>query len=174
MLGLGAARLRRGERQAEPVPEASGAAEQPKAAPSADKDREADRDAVRAAAKDFVKVFEKGDAKALAALWTEEGEYVADDGTTLHGRAALEDGYAQFFKKNPDVKLEVTIESIRFVSHDDAVVEGAARSYKGGKAGEPTSSRISALSRPRERDNGCWRCCASGPTRAPPCATWTG
>src|ERR1700722_15897384 len=93
----------------------------------ADKGREADDDAVRMAMKDFVQTFEKGDAGALAGLWTEEGEYVADDGTTLHGRAALKDGYTQFFKRNPDVKLEVTVESVRFISHDSAVVEGAAR-----------------------------------------------
>ena len=138
---------------AEPAdkPQAAEAADRPKAPD--DKDGTADREAVRAAVKDFIKVFEKGDAKALAALWTEEGEYVADDGATLRGRAAIEDGYAQFFKKNPDVKLDLTIESIRFVSHDSAVVEGSARSYKGGKAEEPTSSRISAL---YARENGQW------------------
>jgi uncharacterized protein (TIGR02246 family) len=120
---------------AEPAPEAA----------YTDKDREADRNAVRAAMKNFVQTFEKGDAGALASLWTDDGEYVADDGTTLHGRAALKDGYTQFFKKNSDAKLEVTIESVRFISHDSAVVEGAARIHKGAKAGEPTSSRISAL-----------------------------
>jgi uncharacterized protein (TIGR02246 family) len=124
-----------------------------KEAASADKDREADRDGVRATMKNFVQMFEKGDAGALASLWTEEGEYVADDGTTLHGRAALKDGYTQFFKKNPDAKLEVTIESVRFISHDSAVVEGAARTHKGAKAGEPTSSRISAL---YAREDGKW------------------
>ncbi len=116
--------------------------------------READEEAVRAATKTFIKVFEKADAKGLAALFTEEGEYVANDGATLRGRAAMEDGYAQFFKKNPDVKLEVTIDSIRFVSQETAVLEGAARSYKAGKPGEPTISRISGL---YVRENGQWR-----------------
>jgi len=124
-----------------------------KSAAPADKGREADRDAVSAALKDFVKSFEKGDASALASLWTDEGEYVADDGATLHGRAALKDGYTQFFKKTSDAKLEVTIESVRFISHDSAVVEGSARIHKGAKAGEPTSSRISAL---YAREDGKW------------------
>ncbi len=118
-----------------------------------DKDRAADEAAVRAAVKEFGQAFEKGDAKALAGMWTEEGEYVADDGATLRGRAAIEDGYSQFFKKNPDVKLDMTIESVHFVSHDSAVVEGAARSYKNAKAGEPTSSRVSAL---YAHENGQW------------------
>jgi uncharacterized protein (TIGR02246 family) len=115
--------------------------------------READADAVRAAVQDFIKVSDKADAKGLAALFTEEGEYVSNDGATLRGRAAMEDGYAQFFKKNPDVKLEVTIDSIRFVSQETAVLEGAARSYKAGKPGEPTISRISTLF---VREKGKW------------------
>ena len=115
-----------------------------------EKKRATDDEAVRAAVKDFVKTFEKGDAKALTALWTEEGEYVAGDGVTLRGRAAIENGYSQFFKKNPDVRLDLTIESVHFISHDDAVVEGTARS---DKAGEVTSSRVSAL---YARENGQW------------------
>ena len=116
--------------------------------------RKADQEAVRAAVKDFIKAFEKGDAKGLTALFTEEGEYVANDGATLRGRAAMEDGYAQFFKKNPDMKLEVNVDSIRFVSKDNGVLEGAARSYKAGKPGDPTTSRISGL---YVRENGQWR-----------------
>jgi uncharacterized protein (TIGR02246 family) len=143
-----------------PTLNAAEAADKPSAAvdkdlpkPPEKKEREADRDAVQAAVKNLEKVFEKGDGKTLADLWTEEGEYVGDDAATLRGRAAIADGYAQFFKKNAGVKLELTIESVRFLSRDSAVVEGAARSYKGGKAGEPTSSRVSAL---YARDNGQW------------------
>jgi uncharacterized protein (TIGR02246 family) len=145
-------------------PAALNAAEPPARPPAAlDKDKDkaadgparpADEEAVRAALKDFSNAFEKADAKALAALFTEEGEYVADDGATLRGRAAMEDGYAQFFKKNPDRKLEVKIDSVRFVSRDNAVVEGSARSYKSGKPGDPTLSRISAL---YVREKGPWQ-----------------
>ena len=39
-----------------------------------DMTKEADA-AIRKLAADFVKAFDKHDAKALAALWTEEGEY---------------------------------------------------------------------------------------------------
>ena len=165
-------------RVAPPALNAAEAADRPPAAADKDKApddeaRPADQDAVRAAVKDFIKVFEKGDAKGLAGLFTEEGEYVANDGATLRGRAAMEEGYAQFFKKNPDMKLDVTIDSVRFVSQDNAVVEAAARSHRAGKAEEPTLSRISACTSAR-RGCGCWPCCASGPTRDRPCWTWTG
>ena len=136
---------------AEPAGKAPAAADKDKAPD--DRARQADQDAVRAAVKDFIKVFEKGDAKGLAAQFTAEGEYVANDGATLRSRAAMEDGYAQFFKKNPDLKLEVTVDSVRFVSRDDAVVEGSARSYRAGKPEDPTLSRISAL---YVREKGSW------------------
>src|SRR5262249_10117642 len=63
-----------------------------------DKEREADREAIRKSAYDFVQAFEKGDAKAIAALWTEQGEYHDESGEMLHGRAAIEKAYAEHFK----------------------------------------------------------------------------
>lgn len=156
-VGLGAA----WDRLRNPLPAVNAADPPAKPPAAADKDkatdepaRPADQEAVRAAVKDFISAFEKGDAKALAALFTEEGEYVADDGATLRGRDAMQDGYAQFFKKNPDRKLEVNIDSVRFVSRDNAVVEGTARSYPSGKPGDPTLSRISAL---YVREKGPWQ-----------------
>ena len=134
-----------------PAPLNAAEPDQPKT--SEDKDRAADRDAVRESTKELVKLFEKADGKAVADLWTEEGEYVSDDGTTFRGRAALEAAYGQFFKKNPDLKLELDIESIRFLSRDSAIEEGVARTHKGGKAGEPTSSRYSTL---YAREDGRW------------------
>ena len=74
----------------------------------------------------------------------------------------MEEGYTQFFKKNPDMKLEVSVDSVRFVSQDNAILEGAARSYKTGKAGEPTLSRIGACTSAK-RGSGCWRCCRESP-----------
>jgi uncharacterized protein (TIGR02246 family) len=128
----------------------------PKAAdkdPAKPADKRADdRDAVRQASAEFTKAIEKGDAKALAALWTEEGEYTAADGTHIRGREAIEAAYAKFFAKNPNLKLEAIPESVRFLSRDSAVEEGYAKRVK-GKAGEPTTSRYSGL---YVRENGKW------------------
>jgi uncharacterized protein (TIGR02246 family) len=113
--------------------------------------READEEAIRKQSAALVQAFDKGDAKALAALWTEEGEYIDDDGTTYRGRAAIEAGYAKFFAAHPKRKLELTIDAIRFVSRDSAIEEGHARSQVG--KGE-SSSRYSVL---HVRENGKWR-----------------
>jgi uncharacterized protein (TIGR02246 family) len=114
--------------------------------------READETAIRKATADLSAAIEKGDAKAIAALWTEEGELIGEDGTALRGRTALEAAYVQHLTKDPRTKVELSIDSIRFVARDSAIVEGHAQSQK-GKADQPSSSRYSVL---RVRENGTW------------------
>ncbi|MFO0864004.1 MAG: SgcJ/EcaC family oxidoreductase [Gemmataceae bacterium] len=82
-------------------------------------------DAIRRSVQSFVAAFEKGDAKALAAHWTEAGEYLSDDGETYRGRAAIEKEYAAAFaKRKGPVKAEAEVDSIRFPSKDTAIEEG--------------------------------------------------
>src|SRR5271157_5015547 len=69
--------------------------------------RETDREAILQSARDFTAAFEKGDAKAVAALWTEQGEYESDDGPILRGRTAIEAAFAARFKDRPAGKLEI-------------------------------------------------------------------
>jgi uncharacterized protein (TIGR02246 family) len=117
-----------------------------------DAKRRDDEAAIRKASDDLRAAVGKGDAKALADLWTEEGEYIVGDGTAIRGRPAIEAAYARHFAKDPRTLVELSIDSIRFVSRDSAIVEGHAQSRK-GKADQPSSSRYSAL---RVRENGTW------------------
>jgi uncharacterized protein (TIGR02246 family) len=129
--------------------------EQPATATAADPQeakRPEDEAAIRKSTAEFIKAAEKGDAKAVAAAWTEEGEYINEDGTTLRGRAAIEAAYAKAFAKKKNVKLEINIDSIRFPSKDTAIEEGYAKSYK-PNAENPTSSRYSVL---HVREGGKW------------------
>ncbi|MEO2089876.1 MAG: SgcJ/EcaC family oxidoreductase, partial [Gemmataceae bacterium] len=103
------------------APPATSAQPTTRAAPE---DRPADREAVKKALDGFTAAFGKGDAKAVGALFTAEGEYISDEGTTIRGRAALEKDYAAFFAKNPGNVLDVEVEAIRFPSRDTAVAEG--------------------------------------------------
>jgi uncharacterized protein (TIGR02246 family) len=89
----------------------------------------------------------------VAGFWTDEGEYVGDNGIVLRGRKAIEEAYAKFFAKAGKVRAEGQIDSIRFVAHDSAVVEGFVTAYK-GKDAQPTSSRFSLLV---AREDGRWR-----------------
>jgi uncharacterized protein (TIGR02246 family) len=109
-----------------------------------DKGLEAAREAIRKSAKDFEKAFEKGDAKAVAAFWTEDGEYYEDSGAELQGRAAIEKAYAELFKERPKGQIEIDIQNIRFPSPDTAIEDGILRlKYPGAEL--PTSSRYSVL-----------------------------
>jgi uncharacterized protein (TIGR02246 family) len=124
------------------------AAAQPVPAPA---ERPADRDAVTAAVTGLAAAFKKGDAKAVAAHWAADGEYVDDEGTTFRGRAALEKEYAAAFAKSPGNHLEVEVDTVRFPSRDTAVVEGHFKLRRA--AGELVVSRCSLLF---AREDGKW------------------
>jgi uncharacterized protein (TIGR02246 family) len=113
------------------------------AAPANEQDRSADVAAVREATRQFARAFEKGDAQAVAAAFTESGEYLNDDAPPIHGRAALAKAYADFFAKKVDLKLESKSNKVRFVGQDTAVEEGT---FTAKAKDQPTrTSRYSAL-----------------------------
>src|SRR5262249_28046263 len=87
----------------------------------------ADEAAVRKTAQEFARAFNKGDAKAMAALFTKDAEYDGPDDEPIRGRDALEKAYAEFFKKNPKATIDVKIESIRLIGRHTAVEEGSLR-----------------------------------------------
>jgi uncharacterized protein (TIGR02246 family) len=128
-------------------------AEQRKAEPgAADKDaREADRAAIQSQTERFLKAFESGDAEAVAAFWTADGELIGDDGTAYRGRAAIAKAYRELFGTKAKRQGEIERESLRFPSHDTAIEEGYFK-VRTGKA-EPTSSRYSIL---HVREGGNW------------------
>jgi uncharacterized protein (TIGR02246 family) len=87
----------------------------------------ADEQAIRASAEAFTKAFNAGDAKAVAALWTPDGEYVDEDGTVYTSRPVIEKEYAAFFKEHPKARMQIDIASIRLVQPDLAIEEGSTR-----------------------------------------------
>src|SRR5262249_8239108 len=109
-----------------------------------DKGREADRAAIREAGAAFLKAFESGDAKAVAAHWTPGGGSIAGEGPPVGGRRPLDPAYATFFPKNPKLRVEAERDSLRFPSRDTAVAEGYFKVFK-DKATAPVVARFSAL-----------------------------
>lgn len=115
--------------------------------------RAADEEAIRKQARDFVQGFAKGDAKTLAASWTDQAEYVEESGAMLRGRAAIEQAFADFFKEHPGSRIDVQIESIRFPSRDTAIEEGTML-LTHAAAELPTSTRYRVL---HVREDGQWK-----------------
>jgi uncharacterized protein (TIGR02246 family) len=93
-----------------------------------DPEREPDRLAIDKLTKDLIQAFDKRDAAAIAAHWTEEGEFIHNDGKPIRGRAEIQKGYAEFFKTlKGKPKLEIQSDAVRFLSADTAVSEVTLR-----------------------------------------------
>jgi len=91
-------------------------------------------------AKAFVEAFEKGDAKAVAAFWAEDGDYVDLSGRRLQGRPAIEDAFKDFFAENKGLKLRIDVNSVRFVTPDTAIEDGRT-SVTSPDGGPPNQAR---------------------------------
>jgi len=107
---------------------------------------------IRRQAEDFADAFARGDAKTLAATWTENAEY-QDDNLELRGRAAIEAAFSTFFSEHPGAKIEFRINEIRFPARDLAIEEGLSIQTNPG-AQLPTSTRYLAI---HIREDGAWK-----------------
>jgi uncharacterized protein (TIGR02246 family) len=113
---------------------------------------EKDIAAIKKNMQSLVAAFEKGDAKAVAAHWTPEGEYIDDDGTKYQGREELEKAYADYFEKNKNLKLAIEKQSLRFLSSNTAVEEGYLKMKK-AKSTDYVNTKFSAL---HVKEDGKW------------------
>ncbi len=122
---------------AKPIP-ATGAVPAKPAPAAAPADRKADEQALRQLIDAFTKSYNAGDAKALAAMFTVDGEIVEQSGETIHGRAAIEEFFAAEFEQHPKSKMEDAVDSLRFLGPIAAVEEGVTTIT--AEPGEPAES----------------------------------
>jgi uncharacterized protein (TIGR02246 family) len=80
--------------------------------------------AITKTAEAFVDAFQKGDAKAIAAFWTPDGDYVDDTGRVYKGREAIEKAFEETFAANKGLKLRIDVASIKFPAQDVAIEDG--------------------------------------------------
>jgi uncharacterized protein (TIGR02246 family) len=121
--------------------------------PAIEPGREADAAAIKTMAREFAAAFNKHDAKAIAAQWTEQGECVDAEGELVRGRADIEKAFAEFFKASPNAKIQVLVKSVRFPAPDLAVEEGVLRQINAAKD-LPTTTMYSAT---HVRGGGKWQ-----------------
>ncbi len=79
------------------------------------------------AADRFTKAFTARNASEIAALFTEEAEYIDGDETVFHGRTAIEAEYAATFAAETEGTIEIELISIRPVSAGVLVEYGLSR-----------------------------------------------
>jgi len=100
--------------------------------------------ALRQSSREFVAAFNQANPKAVAALWTEDGDLVDETGRRLTGRADIQKEYATFFAKHPGTKIEVVVDSLRLLSADAAIEDGRAF-LEPVPAGPPGLSKYTAV-----------------------------
>jgi len=94
-----------------------------------------DESVIRANVAAFVKAYNAGDAKALAALFVPEAQMIDEEGNTTQGRDAIEKVFAGLLAEKPQPQMAVEIESIRFIGSALAIETGVSKVTH--KPGEP-------------------------------------
>jgi len=112
---------------------------------------DADDGPVREAASAFMKSYNAGDSKAVAALFTEDAELLSEDGEVVSGRAAIAEHFASVFADAKGAKLALEVELVRSITPDVAIEEG--RAVVTPVEGDPEASRYEAI---HVRKDGRW------------------
>jgi uncharacterized protein (TIGR02246 family) len=77
----------------------------------------------------YVKAYNAGDAKATAAFWAVDGEFIDADGNSFKGRDAIAKEFASYFAEGKGLSLSVSLDSLRFVGPGVAIESGTNYSY---------------------------------------------
>jgi uncharacterized protein (TIGR02246 family) len=104
----------------------------------------ADEQAIRGSADAFAKAFDKHDADAIAALFVPDGKLITEENQVIEGRKAIAAVFAEQFAENPQSKIKITVESIKFIGSDLALEVGSTV-VNNGPDEEPDLSRYTAV-----------------------------
>src|SRR5246127_2773305 len=77
-------------------------------------------------ARKYEEAYNKADAKTLAGFYSDDVDYIDQDGAEVIGRDAMEKLLADNFQQNPGIKLAITTEEIKQLTPDVKVTRGTA------------------------------------------------
>jgi uncharacterized protein (TIGR02246 family) len=92
----------------------------------------------------FVKAFHQGDAKAVAAFWTKDGDFTDQTGRRFKGRKAIEKGLGELFANRKGLRLRVESLSLRFITPDVAIEDGTTEVFD-LEGGPPTRANYTMV-----------------------------
>ncbi|HEV8059676.1 MAG TPA: SgcJ/EcaC family oxidoreductase [Gemmataceae bacterium] len=101
-----------------------------------------DEAAILKNAEAFVEAFQKGDAKAVAAFWTTDGDYTDQTGRVLKGQPAIEKAFTDLFAANKGLKVRIEVAGLRFLTPEVALEDGTT-SVISPDGAPPTRARYS-------------------------------
>ena len=128
----------------------------------------ADEAAVRALYQQLMDGWNQGSGEAFAAVFTEDGDLVAFDGTHFKGRQEIAPFHQQLFDKwLKGSRLVGEVKDVRFLSPDVALMHAVGGTVMRGKS-EPVPERDSIQTLVATRQEGEWRLAAFQNTRLHP------
>ena len=113
---------------------------------------ESDQAAIRATIESYVAAYNRGDAKAVAAHWSDTAQWVSPAGQRFEGKQAIEKEMHALFAQEKGVRIEVIQPVVRLVSPDVAIEEGTVRVVRPAEA--PSESSYLAV---HVKKDGQWK-----------------
>src|SRR5262245_5883515 len=92
-----------------------------------------DEQQIRNAAAAFVELYNAHKAGDVAALFAPDARMVYRDGSEDNGREEIKQSFEEAFSANPKIAISVVVDSIRFLTPDVAVEEGATTLFPDGE-----------------------------------------
>jgi len=113
--------------------------------------------AVRQLFQQLTAAWAAGDAKAYAALFTEDADYVAFDGVNQKGRAAIEAGHKPLFERFlKGSKLTGGLVDVQLLAPDVVLAHAVGSILDAGRT-TPKANRLSSQTLVAVREDGEWR-----------------
>src|SRR3712207_4489829 len=127
-----------------------------------------DEAAVRALYQELMDAWNKGSGDAFAAVFTQDGDLVAFDGTHFEGREEIAPFHQELFDKwMKGSRLVGRVKDVRFLNPDVALMHAVGSTVMRGKS-EPSPERDSIQTLVAIRQDGEWRLAAFQNTRVRP------
>jgi uncharacterized protein (TIGR02246 family) len=128
----------------------------------------ADEAAVRTLYQELMDGWNRGSGGAFAAVFTEDGDLVAFDGTHLKGRKEIAPFHQELFDRwLKGTRLVGQVQDVRFLSPDVALIHAVGSTVMRGKSG-PSPERDSIQTLVATHQDGEWRLAAFQNTRVRP------
>ena len=127
--------------------------------------RVADEEAVRDLYRELMDGWNRGSGEDFAAVFAEDGDLVAFDGTHFEGRAQIAPFHQELFDKwLKSTRLVGRVKDVRFLSPDVALMHAVGGTIMRGRS-VPSPERDSIQTLVATRQNGEWRLAAFQNTR---------
>src|SRR3712207_3847368 len=127
--------------------------------------RDADEESVRDLYRELMDGWNRGSGEDFAAVFTEDGDLVAFDGTHFEGREEIAPFHQELFDKwMKGTRLVGRVKDVRFLSPDVALMHAVGSTIMRGKS-EPSPERDSIQTLVAVRRDGQWRLAAFQNTR---------